>query len=185
MGESGSPGVGGAADSPDTGGPNAGGAPAKPDRLETWALATFDVVTFGLVLVLVGHSTGGLADVLPEFGTLSGFAVFGYLWALVVVATRTGLPAGGLDTVRTEGVTGVLKGGILAGLITGTGFVLGVVLVVGLPLVVFDGAEPGAVLLLGGAGTGAGGVVGGLLGAIFATLNVVLYVTARALVPDL
>lgn len=189
MGESGSPCAEVTADTPDpsdtTGEPDVRGAPGGPDRLETWALATFDVVTFGLVLVLAGHSTGALADVLPDVGTLPGFAVFAYLWALVVVATRTGLPAGGLDAVRTDGISPVLLGGAVAGAITGTGFVLGVVLVAVLPLVVFDGANPALILLFGGLGAGVGGVVGALLGATFATLDVVLYVTARALVPDL
>ena len=37
--------------------------------LETWTVATFNVVAFTLVLVIVGHETGALADVLPGIGT--------------------------------------------------------------------------------------------------------------------
>lgn len=186
MGEPSSPAAGDGTDTPGTTTEPAGrGTAGKPDALETWALATFDVVTLGLVLVLAGHATGALADVLPGVGTLPGIAVFAYLWALVLVGTRSGLPAGGLETVRTDGLAPVLRGGVVAGTIAGAGFVLGVALVVGLPAIVFDGASPAVVLLFGGLGTGVGGLVGALLGATFATLDVVLYVTARALVPDL
>lgn len=160
----------------------------EPDRLETWTVATFNVVAFGLVLVLAGYATGALSEILPDVGTVPGIAVFAYLWALVVVATRTGLPAGGLATIRTEGVSTVLFGGVVAGTITGAGFVLGVVLVAVLPLALAEGMKLDVLIPLAGLvslGTGVGGVVGALLGATFATLNVALYVTARALVPDL
>lgn len=189
MGEPGSPGAVDDTATPRTAEePDATGTAEEPDRLETWTVATFNVVAFGLVLVLAGYATGALSEILPDVGTVPGIAVFAYLWALVVVATRTGLPAGGLATIRTDGVSPVLIGGVVAGTITGAGFVLGVVLVAVLPLAVTEGMKLDVLIPLAGLmslGTGVGGVVGALLGATFATLNVALYVTARTLVPDL
>jgi len=51
--------------------------------LETWTVATFDVVTVGLVGVLAGHTSGVLGDALADVGTVAGVLAFGYLWALV------------------------------------------------------------------------------------------------------
>lgn len=153
--------------------------------LETWAVATFDVVAFGLVLVLFGHASGVLAEVLPDLGTLPGIAVFGYLWALVLAATRTVLPDGGLEELRTEsGAPGVVSHGFTAGAMSGSGFVLGVVLVGFLPLVVQRALSPVGLLLLGSAGAAIGGAVGGVVGVLFAMLDAAIFGIADRIVPE-
>lgn len=157
---------------------------ADPEWLETWAVATFGAVMLGLLLVVAGHAAGVLADVLAELDTLVGFAVFGYLWALAVASTRVAQPATGLDRVRTRGARTLLVAGALAGTLTGAAFVLGAALVAGLPLIVFDGANPAGLLVVGGLGTAVGGVLGGGVGTLLAVLDVVLFRVALVLAPE-
>lgn len=152
--------------------------------LETWTVATFNVVAFGLVLVLIGHASGALAEVLPDLGTLPGIAIFGYLWALVVASTRMALPEEGLEAVETAGYLSILRDGVLAGTVTGGAFVLGVVVVAVVPLLVLEGGHPGILLYLGGFGTGVGGIAGAVLGALFAAVDLLLFRAAAALVPE-
>lgn len=153
--------------------------------LETWTVATFNVVTFGLVLVVVGHASGALAEVLPDLGTLPGIATFGYLWALVLAATRTMLPDGGLGQVRAEsGASGVLFHGFTAGAMSGAGFVLGVVIVAFLPLVVQRALDPSGLLLIGWFGAAIGGAVGAVVGVLFAILDAALFGIVARIAPE-
>lgn len=158
---------------------------ADADPLEVWTVATFNAVTFGLVGVLAGHLSGGLSGVLPGLGTLSGVLAFGYLWALVVAATRWTLAEGGLNRLARDGVKPFSLRGMLAGGFVGASFLVGIVLVNGLALMLTSGFELlslGLIVLLGGV---ISAVVGALVGVVFAVVDTALYRVAVALGPGL
>lgn len=148
---------------------------AEVESLEIWTVATFNVVIFGLIGVLSAHLTGVLSEVLSGLGTLPGVLVFGYLWTVVVVATKWALSEGGLDRFD-QGELGALvtRGGLAGGLI-GSLFLTGIILTVGLQQVLTGGVEFlsfGIILIAGGT---ISAVVGGLVGVVFVLLDVGLY----------
>ncbi|WP_313696157.1 hypothetical protein [Halorarum halobium] len=155
------------------------------DPAEVWLVATFNLVAFALPLLILGHASGGLADVLPQFGTLPGLAGFGYLWLLLWLSTRWVFAEGGL--VRSEaGETGrLLLRGTLGGALVGMGFVVGIALVIAAVNVVVDGmvdvAASAFLLLIGAAG---GAIVGLAVGLLFGLVDVVCYRLSGALVPN-
>lgn len=156
--------------------------PARPARLERWALATFAVVTFGLVLVLVGHLHDALAGPLSDLGTLPGVLLFGYLWALSVAGVRVALGDGGLRGLRAAGTVRLLGRGAAAGAVVGGGFVLALLLVV-LGQALLSGQFPLAGLLLyGSIGTAIGALVGSVVGVVFAVVAAGFSAASDALV---
>lgn len=139
--------------------------------LETWTVATFDVVTVGLVGVLAGHTSGVLGDALPDVGTIAGVLAFGYLWALVLVAMRWVLAEGGL--CRDDGISlgQLLARGVAAAAFVGAAFVAGLGLAAGL-VGLASGAEVLTVVLVTLFGAIGGTVGGALVGFVFGLLDV-------------
>ena len=157
---------------------------AESGSAEVRTVATFNVVGFGLLGVLVGHASGALADVLPGIGTLAGIAAFGYLWALGLVSTRWAFAAGGLRRSREGELARLLARGTAGGALIGAGFVAGVVIAVTLADLLSGTlavVPSGFALVIGGA---AGGIVGAAVGFGFALVDVGLYRLSWVLVPD-
>ncbi|MFB6199005.1 MAG: hypothetical protein ABEI52_12185 [Halobacteriaceae archaeon] len=143
---------------------------ANADPLETWTIATGNVVLFGVVGVLTVHLSGALADILQAFGTLRSEELFGYLWTLVVVATRWALTDSGLAQIDHGEISQlVLRGAI------GAGFLLGLVVVGGLASVASGGIELVSVALIGLIGGFVSAVVGAIIGVVFVLVDSVLY----------
>lgn len=152
--------------------------------LETWTVATFDVVALGLVAVLAGHASGGLGEALSDVGTLPGVLVFGYLWMLVLVAMRWVLADGGLSRENDRSLGALLARGVAGAALVGAAFVGGLGLVGGLFALTSGGsAVTVALLTLFGA---VGGAIGGaILGLAFGLVDVGLARGAEAVVDRL
>jgi hypothetical protein len=159
------------------------GESARADRLETWAVATFNLVAFSVVLLTAGYASGGLSRDLADVGTLSGVALFGYLWALVLAATRWVLAGGGLGRDRERRLRSLAVRGVAGGAATGSAFLVGVLVVGALPRVVAGSLEPlsfGLIVLFGAV---ISAVVGGVVGLFFGLVDLGLYRAADRLVP--
>jgi hypothetical protein len=159
--------------------------PLRPRlSLETWTFATFDVVAFGLVGVLAGHVVGALGEALADVGTVPGVLVFGYLWALVLLAMRWVLADGGLSRDGGRSLARLLARGVAGAALVGAAFVGGIGLAVGLVSV-----GPSAGLVSAGFvtlfGTVGGALGGALIGLLFGLLDVGLSRTAEAAVDRL
>lgn len=141
--------------------------------LEGFAVATFDLVTLSLVVLLLAHTSGGLAGSLRGLGTLPGVLAFGYLWAVTILGVGWVLGDEGLS--RFDGAFGSLVARSVAG---GAAIAVGVVL--GLALVAGAAALLGAVdalvvLFLLSAGAAVAAVIGSLVGLLFGLLNRLCY----------
>lgn len=145
------------------------------DPFEIWTVATFNVVTVGLVGLLVGYRAGVLTNSLPSFGSLPGVAIFGYLWLLTLGTTRWALAAGSLEQLYAEGVQTVLVRGAVAGGLTGMVFVGGISLIGGIVGVLRGGPTLAAVGLIVAIGAGVATVVGLVLGAASTLLTIGLF----------
>jgi len=154
--------------------------------LETAAVATFDVVAFGLVGVLAGHASGALRDLLPVpgFGTVPGILVFGYLWALVLLAMRWVLAEDGLSRTEDRSPVRLLARGVAGATLVGSAFVGGLGLVGGL-VGLRSGIEPLSVALLTLFGVVGGALGGALVGFVFGLVDVGLARGADAVVDRL
>ncbi len=152
--------------------------------LETAAVATLDVVAFGLVGVLAGHASGALRDLLPGFGTVLGILVFGYLWALVLLAMRWVLADDGLSRTEDRSPIRLLARGVAGAAFVGSAFVGGLGLVGGL-VGLRSGIEPLSVALLTLFGVVGGAIGGALVGLVFGLLDVGLARGADALIDRL
>ena len=153
-------------------------------RLETWTVATFDVVALGLVGVLAGHASGGLGEALGDVGTVAGVLVFGYLWVLTLVAMRWVLADGGLSRGAGPSLGRLLARGVAGSALVGTAFVGGLGLVAGL-LGLRSGIDLLSVGLLTLFGVVGGAIGGALLGVVFGLVDVGLARGADALVDRL
>jgi hypothetical protein len=151
---------------PGTGDGVEAGTDAGAESLESWTVATFNVVAFGLIGVLAAHLSGALADVLGGLGTLQGLLAFGYLWALVVVGTRWSLADAGLARAGRGETRALLLRGTVAGSLVGVAFLLGLALGGGLLAVLTGGIEPLSVALIALFGSVASAVVGGVVGLV-------------------
>ena len=140
-------------------------------RLETWTVATFDVIAFGLVGVLAGHASGALGDVLPGLGTVPGILAFGYLWVLTLVATRWVLAEGGLSRTESRPLGRLLARGVAGAALVGAAFVGGIGLVGGL-ITLRSGIEPLSVALLTLFGAVGGALGGAVVGLVLGLLDV-------------
>lgn len=153
---------------------------AERVSLETWVVSTLNLVAVSLVVVLAGHASGFLAGSLADVGTLPGVAVFGYLWLLVVAATKWALADGGLgggggDGKGDGGATTLVSRGGVAGFFVGGGFLGGVVLVVGVGGVLVGNVPPGPVAIALVAGSAVAGVVGSLVGMACVVADLAFY----------
>jgi hypothetical protein len=151
-----------------------------------WVLGTFNVVTLGLVLVVLGHRADALGA-LQGLGTLPGVLVFGYLWAVTVVVTDGLLVEDGRS--RLDGSLGSFSlHTAAAGALIGMTFLVGLVVGAGAVTLVTSG-EVVAVLLsaLGvapflGIAAPIAGVVGALVGLLLGVLDLLLYRAAGVVV---
>lgn len=152
--------------------------------LETWTVATFDVVTLGLVGILAGHTSGVLGEALPDVGTVAGVLAFGYLWVLVLVAMRWVLAEGGLS--REDGVSlgRLLARGVAGAALVGAAFVAGLGLVAGL-VGLASGGEVLTVVLVTLFGAVGGAIGGALVGFVFGLVDVGLARATDAVVERL
>lgn len=157
-------------------------ADAKP--LEIWSVATFNVVIFGLVGVLTGHLSGRLTDILPALGTVPGVLVFGYLWVLVLIATRWALDEGGLDRLTQGELRNLLLRGALGGALVGMAFLVGIILVGGLIRLLTSGLELLSLGLISLFGAVISAIIGALVGVVFVLVDAAFYHAAAKLDPD-
>lgn len=152
---------------------------AEPaSRLEVWAVATFNVVAFGLVGVIAGHATGVLSDTLPDLGTLPGVFLFGYLWVLSVIVTWWALAEGGLGGTVTGETATLLVRGATAGGVAGMAFAV-VVLGVALGATLLASGNGSGFVILTLVGGGVGTVVGLVVGLIFTLVDLAIYRVAH------
>lgn len=152
--------------------------------LETWTVATFDVVALGLVAVLIGHTGGVLDDALPDVGTAIGVLVFGYLWVLVLVAMRWVLADGGLTRENDRSLGGLLARGVAGAALVGAAFVVGLGLVASL-VNLTSGAPLVSVVFVTLFGAVGGAIGGAVLGLVFGLVDVGLARGADAVVDRL
>lgn len=152
--------------------------------LETLAVATFDVVAFGLLAVLAGHAGGALGDLLQGVGTVPGLAAFGYLWALTLLAVRWVLAEGGLAGDGELSLGGLLARGTAGGAFVGTAFVVGVGLAAGL-VALGTGADLTSIVLIALFGAFGGALVGAVVGFALGVVDVGLARAADAAVDRL
>ncbi|MEF8877522.1 MAG: hypothetical protein V5A60_12450 [Haloarculaceae archaeon] len=150
--------------------------------LETVAVATFDVVAFGLLAVLAGHAGGALGDFLQGVGTVPGLAAFGYLWALTLLAVRWVLAEGSLAGDGDRSLGGLLARGTAGGAFVGTAFVVG--LAAGL-VALGTGADLTSVVLIALFGAVGGALVGAVVGFALGVVDVGLARGADAVVDRL
>ena len=150
------------------------------ETLEVWTVSTFNVVAFGIVGVVAGHASGEMANLLRGLSTLEGVLVFGYLWALTLVATRWAFADGGLERIRDGDFSSLVARGALAGGLVGSGFLVGVALAgvlvnlaVGPWSVQLGGVLPFLFIVIVAAGVAA--LVGGVVGIVFVLVDAVLY----------
>ncbi|KAB1196314.1 MULTISPECIES: hypothetical protein [Haloferax] len=153
---------------------------ASTNTLEMWAVATFNVVVFGVLGVIAVHVSGELAGLLRGLSTLEGVLVFTYLWALTFAATRWALEPGGLERIQIGEFSSLLVRGALAGALIGAGFLIGVVLVEVAVRFVFEpvslpGVQVGSFVFIVSAGGGIAALVGGVVGVVFVLFDVFLY----------
>lgn len=155
-----------------------------PVDAETWIVAAFNLVAFGLPLLLLGHASGALSDALPSLGTLPGLLLFGYLWLLLLLATCWVFAEGGL--ARSDaGETGrLLLRGTVGGALVGMGFVAGVAVAIAVVNVLDGMVDAPAFVFLLLLGAAAGSVVGAVVGFLFGAVDVACYRASAALVPD-
>jgi hypothetical protein len=153
------------------------------DPLEVWAVATFNVVGFGLALVLAGHTSGALSDALSGLGTLPGLLVFGYLWALVWYETRWALAEGGLERIREGELRALLSRGALAGGLIGAAFVVGVVVAGFFTALLGGDFQLVAFLLVGLIGGLVAALVGAVVGVLFVLVDAALFGVASVIAP--
>src|SRR5438445_13051505 len=72
---------------------------APPQRLVTWALATFPATLFVVASVLFAYTRGGLGSLLANLNTLVGLGLFAALWATTFLTTQRALE--GIDVLGT------------------------------------------------------------------------------------
>lgn len=138
-------------------------APADPSTppLTVWTLATANTLLFVLALVLPGYASGGLSDVLPNLNTALGVGISLYLWLLVWATTRWLLDR--VEPAEASLARLALWGGA-CGALDGIVFLVGIVLVVGLPTALVTSLELLSVALIAAIGTPIAAVVGAMVG---------------------
>lgn len=153
-----------------------------------WVLGTFNVVTLGVVLVVLGHRADALGA-LQELGTVPGVLVFGYLWGVTIVVTEGLLVEGGRSRVD-RGFVVFSTYTASAGALIGMAFLVGLLVGVGAVTVVSTG-EVVAVLLSAvgvapflGIAAPIAGVVGSVVGFLLGVVDRVLYRVAGVLVTE-
>lgn len=156
-------------------------------RLLIWTLASFHAAGFTLGFVLPAYVSGGLSDVLPEFGTVPGFLGYGYIWVLSYLATRWVLTEEVSEDVFEETPAGSLKSVLLrgsaAGGLVGMATLLGPLLLVAVPASV-TGGNLTALAFITAVGSGVAVVVGAAIGLVFTLLDVAAVRIAGRVAPE-
>lgn len=150
----------------DHGGADADGderAPPDTDPLLVWTLASFHTATLLVVPLLVLHAVGALGSLLQGVRTATGLGLYLALWGLTAWTNRRWLASARLDGWRA------VRPGAVWGAVTGVGFLLVLVIAVGLTV-----REPILVAVLTLVGTPVAALVGALVGAGFALLDLLV-----------
>ena len=140
-------------------------------RLLVWALASFHVAGLTLGFVLPTYVSGGLSDVLPEFGTVPGFVGYAYLWLLSYLATQWVLTEAVLEDTLAGALRPVLLRGSAAGGLVGLGAFLGPLVLVAVLDLVTGGGPLTAFALIAAIGSGAATLIGVAFGLVFTLLD--------------
>jgi len=152
-------------------------------RLLVWTLASFHVAGLTIGFVLPAYASGGLSDVLPAFGTVPGLLGYAYLWVLSYLATRWVLTEETLDETLDGALQPVILRGSAAGGLVGLATLLGPLLLVSIPDLVMNGADPTSVVLILAIGSGVATVVGVAFGLVFTLLDLAALRLAGLAVP--
>ena len=165
---------------------------AKPgtierDRLIAWTLGTFHAGVLLVTLILLLHVTGGLASLLSGLSTATGLALFAVLWVTTVWSThRTLQGALGPALGNAVPIPRLVGRAVWRGGINGAAFLVGAGLVLAIPIVL-SGSGSAIYSLFAGTlffatfGLVGGFVVGCVVGLLFAGIDVLLLLMARAL----
>jgi hypothetical protein len=134
---------------------------AAGQRLITWTVATTNTILFVLAILLPAYASGGLSDVLPTLNTAVGVGIFLYLWALVYATTRWLFER--IDPTADSARRLVLWAAA-AGAVDGVAFLVGVVLVLGVPTALTTSLQLLSVALIALFGTPIAAVIGAVVG---------------------
>jgi hypothetical protein len=157
------------------------------DRLIAWALGTFHAGVLLVTLILLLHVTGGLASLLGGLNTATGLALFAVLWVTTVWSTNRTLQGTLGPALQTDVPVYRLVGrAVWRGGINGAAFLAGAGLILAIPIVL-SGSRSAIYSLLAGAlffatfGLVGAFVVGCTVGLLFAGIDALLLMAARAL----
>jgi hypothetical protein len=153
-------------------------------RLLVWTLASFHAAGLTVGFVIPSYASGGLSDVLPEFGTVPGIVGYAYLWALSYLATRWVLTEETLDATLSGSLRAALLRGTAGGALVGIATLLGPLLVVSIADLIRGGGDPTSVALVLAIGSGVAAVVGAAFGLAFTLIDVAAVRVAGLVVPD-
>jgi hypothetical protein len=156
---------------------------ANPNRLLTWALATFHATVFVLVIVLFAYSGGGLGPALGGLNTFVGLGLFVALWATTYATTSRALR--GVDLIGSaRGREGYARRAFRWGAVNGMSFlaILGIVAII----TAVSNTRPGQVaagivvpaLFIAPFALVVSAAVGAAVGLIFGTLDLGLFALA-------
>jgi hypothetical protein len=156
---------------------------ANPNRLLTWALATFHATVFVLVIVLFAYSGGGLGPALGGLNTFVGLGLFVALWATTYATTSRALR--GVDLIGSaRGREGYARRAFRWGAVNGMSF-LAILGIVALAAAVAN-TRPGQVgsgillptLFIAPIALVVSAAVGGVVGVIFGIIDLGLFAVA-------
>ncbi|AZH23954.1 hypothetical protein [Haloplanus aerogenes] len=140
------------------------------DPVLAWTLASFHTTTFLVAPLLLLYAVDALGSLLQGVHTATGLGLYLALWGLTFWTNRRWLARTRLDDWSAV-LPGVTWGGV-----TGVGFLLVLVGVVGVTV-----GEPVLVAALALVGTPIAALVGGLVGAGFAVLDLLIVAAGRRL----
>lgn len=152
-------------------------------RLLVWTLASFHVAGLTIGFVLPAYVSGGLSDVLPEFGTVLGFLGYAYLWVLSFLATRWVLTDEVLDATLAGAVRPVILRGSAGGGLVGLGTFLGPAVVYSVPAILQGNGTAGGFAFIAGFGSAIAIAVGVVFGLVFTLLDLAAVRVAGLAIP--
>jgi|GEM_PF-3214662 len=153
-------------------------------RLLVWTLASFHVAGLTVGFALPAYASGGLSDVLPEFGTVLGFLGYAYLWVLSFLATRWVLTDEVLEATLVGAVRPVILRGSAGGGLVGLATLLGPLLLLTIQDLLSGPSNPAGIALIVAIGSGIATVVGVAFGLVFTLLDLTAVRIAGLVVPD-
>jgi|AntDeeMinimDraft_5_1070356.scaffolds.fasta_scaffold00103_17 hypothetical protein len=153
-------------------------------RLLVWTLASFHVAGLTIGFVLPAYASGGLSDVLPEFGTIPGLLGYAYLWMLSFLATRWVLTEDVLDETLGGALQPVILRGSAAGGLVGLGTFLGPVILLAIQDLLSGPSNPAGIALIAAIGSAIAIAVGVAFGLVFTLLDLAAVKVAGFAVPN-